>query len=44
MKNNLYLLTILFFTLFSCGDENSSSNEIDPTEEIKLMTRTMTVF
>ena len=36
MKINLYLLTILFFTLLSCEDENSSSNELDPNEEIQI--------
>ena len=36
MKINLYLLTILFFTLLSCGDENSDSNDVDPVEEVQI--------
>ena len=36
MKLNYSLLTILIFTLFSCENENSDSNELDPAEEVQI--------
>ena len=36
MKLNYSLFTILIFTLFSCENENSDSNELDPAEEVQI--------
>ena len=36
MKLNYSLFTILIFTLFSCENENSDSNELDQTEEVQI--------
>ena len=36
MKLNYSLFTILIFTLFSCENENSDSNELDPSEEVQI--------
>ncbi len=36
MKIQFSIITLFIFTLFSCENENSDSNELDPAEEVQI--------